>query len=465
MTRASQSRAVVAKAAAAGRRLTLVAGALVALASPAAAQEPADTAAPMAFWESVRDTTLRRLIQEAVEGSPDVRVAYSRISAARADKLGATLDLAPTVTAVGGYTRARFSSAAFPGGVQQSLPDQDIWDAGLLLSWEVDVFGRLRNSLQGRSALVASSREDLRDVQVLLAAEVANAWFDLLGAEERLVSARGNAENQAQTLQLTERRLEAGRGNAFDTERARAQLSATLSAIPALEAASAASRYRIGVLVGRSPAQVAAELATVPRLPEMPESLTVEAIDTLVRQRPDVRSAERQFAASQAFVGAAKAEYWPRLAIEGSGGFTSATFDGLGDEPGGRYAVGPVVSWPFLNLGRVKSRVDFAKAGQSEARARYDQALLRAEQEVETSLVNYGKAQVRLDRLEESAGASERAAEFARLRFVEGATDFLSVLDAERTMLEAQDRLATGRADAASAFVGVYRALGGAWPM
>ena len=433
-------------------------------AAPAAAQEPADTVAPIAFWESVRDTTLRRLIQEAVEGSPDVRVAMSRISAARADKLNATLDLVPTVTAVGGYSRTRFSTVAAPG-VTGPFPDLDVWDAGLLLSWEVDVFGRLRNARSGRSALLASANEDLRDVQVILAAEVADAWFDLLGTEERLAVARGNADNQARTLALTERRLEAGRGNAFDTERARAQLSTTLAAVPALETAVAANRYRIGVLVGRSPAEVARELAVAPRLPEMPESLTVERRDTLVRQRPDVRSAERQLAASRSFVGAAKAEYWPRLAVEGSGGYTSLTFDALGEERTGRYAIGPVVSWPFLNLGRVKAGVDFAKAGESEARARYDQVVLRAEQEVETSLVTYDKAQERLDRLEESAGASERAAEFARLRFVEGAADFLQVLDAERTMLEAQDRLALGRADAASALVGVYRALGGTWEL
>src|SRR5690606_30656436 len=116
----------------------------------------------------------------------------------------------------------------------------------------------------------------------------------------------------------------------------------------------------------------------------------------------------------------------------------------------GRYAIGPVVSWPALNLGRVKARVDFAQAGEAEGRARYAQAVLRAQEEVETALVTYRKSQERLARLAESAGASERAAEFARRRFVEGASDFLQVLDAERTMLEAQDRLAAGRAETAS---------------
>ncbi|HJS46772.1 MAG TPA: TolC family protein [Gemmatimonadales bacterium] len=440
--------------------LSAAAGLLLGAVAPGVrAQEPAPP--PVTFWRSVGDTTLHRLVAEAVAGSPDVRVALARVGGARANRLASTLDFAPTVTAVGGYTRARFAAAAIPGATGP-LDDLDLWDAGLQLSWELDLFGRLRNNHAGQGALLASAREDLRDVQVLLAAEVAGAWFDLLGAEERLAVARGNAANQERTLALTVKRLDAGRGNAFDTERARAQLSATLSAVPALEAAVAAHRYRIGVLVGRSPVEVAAELGGTTRLPALPDTLAVAGVDSLVLARPDVRSAERQFAASTAFVGAAKAEYLPRLSLEGSAGYTSAAFDALGEEPTGRYAVGPVISWPALNLGRVKSRVDFARAGEAESRARYDQAVLRAEQEVETALVGYRKAQDRLARLEESAGASERAADFARRRFVEGASDFLQVLDAERTMLEAQDRLATGRTAAASALVGVYRALGGA---
>jgi len=427
---------------------------------PAAAQDPAPPS-PVQFWAAVGDTTLHRLVAEAVEGSPDVEVAIARVRGARANRLGSALDFAPTVTAVGGYTRTRHAAASIPGATSAS-PDLDLWDAGLQLSWELDLFGRLRRNHAGQGALLASAREDLRDVQVLLAAEVAGAWFDLLGAEERLAVARGNAENQQRTLDLTLKRLDAGRGNAFDTERARAQLSATLSAVPALETAVAARRHRIGVLVGRSPAEVAAELTAAHRLPALPEHLAVANVDSLVLQRPDVRSAERQLAARRAFVGAAKAEYLPRLSLEGNAGYTGGAFDELGEDRTGRYAIGPVVSWPALNLGRVKSRVDYAKAGESEARARYRQSVLRAEEEVETALVTYRKAQERLARLAESAGASERAAEFARLRFVEGASDFLQVLDAERTMLEAQDRLAAGRAETASALVGVYRALGGA---
>jgi NodT family efflux transporter outer membrane factor (OMF) lipoprotein len=421
-------------------------------------------APPGAFWAALGDATLERLVAQAVSANPDIRIAEARVRGARAARLNATLDLVPTVTAVGGYTRQRLPSVVVPGAAG-TLPDQSVWDAGLELSWELDLYGRLRRSVQGQSALVASAEEDLRDVQVLLAAELANAYYELRGAENRLATAEQNAENQRRTLALTEERLAAGRGNAFDTERARAQLNSTLAVIPPLEAAIAATQYRIGVLLGRPPASVVAELeggAAAP--PALPDTLFVPSPDSVVMQRPDVRSAERRLAAQTALVGVATADYLPRVTVGGTAGLTSATAGTLGDDGTRRYAVGPVISWPLLNLGRVKAGVDAARAGEAEARARYELAVLRALEEVETALVTYRKAQERLARLEDAAAASERAAELARLRFQEGATGFLEVLDAERTLLEVQDRRAVGRTDAHTSLIGVYRALGGNWP-
>ena len=423
----------------------------------------AATAPPGAFWAALGDATLQHLVEQAVSANPDIRIAEARVRGARAARLNATLDLVPTVTAVGGYTRQRLPNVFVPGATG-TLPDQSIWDAGLELSWELDLYGRLRRSVQSQGALVASAEEDLRDVQVLLAAELANAYYAMRGAENRLATAQQNAENQRRTVALTEERLAAGRGNAFDTERARALWNSTLAVIPPLEAAIAAAQYRIGVLLGRPPASVVGELTSTAAAPVLPDTLFVPSPDSVVRQRPDVRSAERQLAARTALIGVATADYLPRVQVGGSAGLTSATAGTLGDQGTRRYAVGPVISWPFLNLGRVKAGVDAARAGELEARARYDLAVLRALEEVEISLVTYRKAQERLARLEDAAAASERAAELARLRFREGASDFLQVLDAERTLLEVQDRLAVGRTDANTSLIGVYRALGGNWP-
>jgi len=415
------------------------------------------------FWKELGDTTLNRLLDELVRQNLDVRAAQARVRGARAVRFASALDLAPTVTASAAYTRQRISSASFPIPGGGRFPDQDIWDAGFDASWELDLFGRLRRTLQAQGALVSATREDLRDVQVSLSAELARAYFDLRGSQEQLTVAERNAENQRRTLEVTRQRLEAGRGTAFDTERALAQLNFTLATIPALQSRVADAQYQIGVLVGRPPAAVANELKVAVALPDFPKEVGVSSPDSVVRHRPDVSAAERQLAAERAFVGAAKADYLPRLSVGGSAGYSSDALNGLGDNGTFRYAVGPVLSWPFLNLGRVKAGVDAAQARRAEAEAQYNQTVLRALQEVESALIGYRTTRARVERFQDAASASERAAELARLRFSGGVADFLQVLDAERTQLDAESQLAQSRTDAATAYAALYKALGG-WP-
>jgi NodT family efflux transporter outer membrane factor (OMF) lipoprotein len=419
-------------------------------------QEPAP---PVAFWRQLGDTTLERLVGDVMKSNHDVAAARARLNGARAERTRTALDFAPTVTAAASYTRQRISSASFPGSFG-AFPDQNVWDAGLQLSWELDVFGRIRKSTQGRNALIGAAEEDIADLQILLASELAGNYFDLRGAQERLQVARRNAENQRHTLEVTLQRLEAGRGNEFDSERARAQLNSTLAGIPALEASVSAIAHRIAVLVGRPVTGLEQETGE-PQLPALPDSIVVPNPDLVVRGRPDVRSAERQLGAANAFVGAAKAEYLPRVTLGGGAGYVGNSFDALGNSNRPRYAIGPVISWPALNLGRVKAGVDVARAQEAEAEANYRKTQLQAREDIATSVVAYNKARASLDYLEAAAKASERAAALARLRFDEGASDLLQVLDAERTMLEAQDRLAAGRTAASTGLVAVYRALGG----
>jgi outer membrane protein, multidrug efflux system len=420
-------------------------------------------AGAMASWPDIGDTTLARLMKEVARENLDVRAAEARVRGARSARTEAVFDLAPTVTFGGGYTRQRLSGASFPIG-SGTFPDQDIWDGGFDASWELDLFGRVRRNVQAQGAFVAVTREDLRDIQVSLTAELARAYFELRGAQEQLSVAQRNAENQRRTLLVTRQRLDAGRGTAFDTERAQAQLGFTLASIPAREAQVREAQYQIGVLVGRPPASVAAELDAIAPLPALPASVSVTSPDSVVRRRPDVAAAERQLAVERALVGSAKAEYLPRISLGGSAGYTAASLGTLGDRGTFRYAVGPILSWPALNLGRVKARVDVSRAREAEAQAQYTQTVLRALQEVESSLVRYRTSRTRVERIQDAASASERAAELARLRFSGGVADFLQVLDAERTQLEAQSQLAQGRTDAATAYAALYKALGGNWP-
>ena len=436
------------------RSATLLA--FLALCGSAAA---AQTAGGEDYWQRLGDTTLSRLVGEVRRANLDLQAARSRVSAARSDRARSVLDLTPSATVSGGYVRQRLSSASFPGfGV---FPDQNVWSAGADVSWDLDVFGQIRHTVQARGALVGAAEETARDVELSFTAELARAYFELRGAQEQLAVARQNAENQRHTFDLTRQRLDAGRGSAFDTERAQAQLSSTLAFIPAREAQVAAAQYRIGVLVGRSPSDVARELEQPGRLPPLPDVIAIGQLDEVVRYRPDVAAAERQAAAQGALVGAAKASYLPRLSIGGSVGYAASTFNTVGDQGTLRYVVGPVLTWPALNLGRVKTEVDAAQAREDAAQAEHGRVVLAAMADVETSITRYRTARERLQRLEDASAASERAAELARLRFSEGVTDFLQVLDAERTQLEAQDQLAQGRTDAATAYAALYKAVGG----
>jgi outer membrane protein, multidrug efflux system len=423
----------------------------------------AQSAAPTDFWTTLGDSTLVRLVNQTRLANHDIRIAAARASELRAERTGAALDLLPVVTARGGFTRQRYASASFPGA-SGVLPDQNVWDTGLNLSWEMDVFGRLRHSFRARGALAEAADEDVRDVQVTLTAQTAGAYLALRGAQERLAVARRNAENQRRTLDLTERRLEGGRGTRLDTERARAQLSATLAVIPSLESTIELARQRLRVLTGGDntedlPLADCTECDSGLTLPDVPQ---LEAATSVVRDRPDVRSAERQLAASHALVGAARAEYLPRLSLGGAAGYTGATARSLGNTGTPRYAVGPVVSWPALDLGHVRAGVDAARAAEAQQRERYQQTIALAREELESTLISYRKSRERLRLLDEAASASARAAELARLRFTEGGSDFLQVLDAERTLLDRENELATGRTEAEQALIAVYRALGGA---
>lgn len=433
----------------------------------ATADDPRAAASPLAVWETLGDPALVGLLRDALRDSRDVQAAAARVQGARAARTQALLDLAPAVTASVGYTRQRLASASFPVAVGR-LPEQSMWDAGLGASWELDVFGRTRRGAQAQGALADAARADLRSSQVLLAAELAGAYFELRGAQERLAVARQNAANQQESLRMTVLRLEAGRGTALDTERAQAQLSATLAEIPALEAVVETTRYRMAALGGHEELAVPdlpAGRAPFVALPERVPAPTDAALHAIVRRRPDVQRDERRLAASRALVGAARADYLPRLAVGAASGYTSrGALGGLGDPGTPRYVVGPVVSWPGLDVGRVRAGVDAARAAEEEARAQYEGAVLRGAGEARAAHVVYGKARERLAQLDAAAAASERAARLARLRFSEGASDFLQVLDAERTLLEAQDRRALGRSEAAARLVAVYRALGGVWP-
>ncbi|HEY4133435.1 MAG TPA: efflux transporter outer membrane subunit [Gemmatimonadaceae bacterium] len=429
-------------------------------ATQSAQLRPAVTSEP--FWQEIGDSTLSALVAEALRNGTDVHIAQARLDATRASRRLVSYDLAPTVTAVGSALRSQQSLAAVPG-LANRLPQQDLYDFGFDASWELDVFGRVRRNVAAQNALTSVAEHSLEDVQVSLAAEVARTYFELRGAQRQLGVALRNADVQRKTLALTEDRLAAGRGAGFDVERARSVLQLTLASVPGLNAQIAAHRNRISTLLGRAPEAVPVELLTAAPLPSLPDSVTVGSPRQLIRRRPDVLAAERAVAAQSLFVGSAQADYMPRLAVGASLGYTSNRVASLTDNNMSRVLFGPSVTFPLLDLGRVKERVNFAQAGQREAQAEYTSTVLRALEETETAVTSYDRAHERLALLTDAVKSSSKALDLAQQRFEAGLTDFLQVLDAQRTLLDAENQLATAHVQAGTALVALYKAAGGTW--
>ena len=413
-----------------------------------------------AWWRGFQDDRLQQLVELTLAHNHDLRVATARLREARALLSETTFDRYPTVTSQGSYTRERTSKAQTgPGGDR----DSELYDVGLDARWELDLFGQVRRSIEAGTADVGAAEANRRDVIVSLLAEVARNYFELRGTQNRLAVARQNAENQRQTLELTIALLEGGRGTELDTSRAEAQLQSTLASIPPLEIAIKAAMYRLGVLIGQPPTALEPELAAPQPLPTLPTRVALGRPADVLRRRPDIRVTERNLAAATARVGVATADLFPRITLFGSVALQATSFTSLFKGGSDTFGVGPGIFWAAFDLGRVRARIKGADARTEAALAQYEQRVLLALEDTENALVTFTRQQARRDALWASAQASEKAQNLARERYQFGVADFLTVLDAERTLLAAQDQLADSATRTATALVVVYKALGGGW--
>jgi multidrug efflux system outer membrane protein len=411
------------------------------------------------WWHKFNDEKLNRLIETAVSKNHNLRIAVARLREARALRRESKFDLFPVVTADASYANQRLSQAIFP------FPERDveIYNAGFDATWELDFFGRVRRSIEARSAEVGAEEANRRDVLVSLLSEVARNYFELRGTQYQLEVARRNAENQRQTLDFTESRLEGGAGTKLDVSRARAQLNFTLSLIPPLEATVQKIIHRLSVLTGQQPSALVPELSEPLPLPQIPQFVSIGKPEDLLRRRPDIRIAERNLAAATAGIGVVTADLFPRVTFLGNVALEANSFSGLGDSGSDIFSFGPRIFWAAFDLGRVRARIKAAGARAEGQLAAYELAVLTALEETENALVDFGHEQARLNHLRESAQASEDAAKLARQQFEGGVADFLNVLDTQRTLLAAQDLLAQSETRTATALIAVYKSLGGGW--
>jgi multidrug efflux system outer membrane protein len=415
-----------------------------------------------AWWRSFEDARLSSLVDRALTNNHDIRIAVANLQEARALRRQAQFDLLPVATPRAGYTRTLSSQSAVFGFPRQ-LREVGLYNVGFDATWEIDLFGRTRRSVEAATASTEAAESSLRDARISLIGELARNYFELRGAQNELAVSQRNAVNQRETLHITEARLEGGRGTQLDVARASAQLNTTLATIPPLQQTAAHAIHRLSVLAGQQPTALASELQPPASLPNLPPMVLIGNPEGLLRRRPDVRVAERALAAATARIGINTADLFPRVTFNGRLGLEAGNLAGLDKGGADTWSFGPSITWAALDYGHVRARIKAAGARADAALAAYERTVLTTLEETEDALVDFGQEQARRDFLSESVKSSETAATLARQRYENGATDFLTVLDAERVLLEAQVQFAQSQTRTATALVSVYKALGGGW--
>jgi outer membrane protein, multidrug efflux system len=410
-----------------------------------------------AWWTTLDDPALSRLIERAVLGNLDVKKARARIREARARRGIAQADRFPTLDAKGSAVASRSSEEIGTGKTSE------LYAAGIDAGWELDVFGGVRRSMEAAEADLGASQEGLRDVLVSLLAEVALNYIELRTYQARLTVAEANLVAQSESYQLTLWRFEAGLSDQLAAEQARYNLENTRSQIPTLRTGSEQAMNRIAVLMGEQPGMVHKELAQHKPVPITPLEVTVGVPADVMRRRPDVRKAERDLAAQTARIGVTTAELYPKFKLSGSIGLEAFSLGSLVSWASRTISGGANISWRIFDAGTIRQNIEVQSALQEQYLIAYEAAVLGALKDVENALVAYAEEQNRRHSLTETTQAAQRAVDLTQFKYQTGLADFSNVLDAQRSLLSFQDQLAQSEGTITSNLVRLYKALGGGW--
>jgi multidrug efflux system outer membrane protein len=408
------------------------------------------------WWRQFDDPILQALEDATLQANYDVRIAVTRLEQARAIFDDVDRDRFPVAGVSASVDRRE---QAVPGFSTEPIRTTT-YRAGFDAFWEIDLFGGVRSAVRAAAATADAFQATLDDVRVTTAAETARQYFELRGLQRQLEVAERSLANQRETLRLTQVRRDSGVGEEQDVASAAARVAAIEASLPPIRVGLAERAHGLAVLAGQRPGELSVDLS--PRsYPPIAKALPLGEPGSLLRRRPDVRAAERRLAASAAREGVAAADLFPRISITGFLGLLAGRGNVFGRADSRAWAVTPALSWVGSDLGSARARLRGAEAGTRESLAAYEQTVLRAIEETENVLVAYRWQQERLVKLEDQARESARAASIARTRYREGFADFLALLDAERTQLEAEDAVAQAEAGVFTGVVAVYKALGG----
>lgn len=414
------------------------------------------------WWRLYADPVLDGLIEQAFARNNDLEAAVANLRAVRASLSEARSARAPSTTMSGSSSYGRDSANA--QGETEPFENQESYDVGLDVSYEVDLFGRVGSNIRAARADAEAQEAALNVTRVSVAAETARAYADVCSANAQIAVAERTIALQGRTADLTQRLLDGGSGSGLDVARARSQLASSRAQLPTLRAQRDEALFRLATLTGVAPAEASRSARACTRPPQLTQPIPVGDGAALLARRPDVRQAERDLAAAAARVNVATASLYPQITLGGSVGSTAlGAAEDLGDDNALRFSVGPLISWSFPNIWAARARIEAADARADAALATFDQTVLSALQETETALANYANELDRRAALIEARDQALEAARLARLRFDAGADSFLSVLDAERTEADAEAALARSEALVTTYQIALFKALAGGW--
>jgi NodT family efflux transporter outer membrane factor (OMF) lipoprotein len=432
------------------------------------------------WWSLFGDPELTALVEQVAAQNLDVQVATMRLAESRA-QLGIVSAAAyPTLDGTASYQRQKASdngvfgglssiAAGGPGftsvgGVQGStLGAVDIYQAGFDATWELDLWGKVRRSVESAKASVAATEEARRGVLLSSMAEVARDYLQLRGAQLRLQIARDNVKTAQQNLELTRERALGGVTTDLDVANASAQVSTFQSQIPTLEQQERQLINALSLLLGQPPQALHDDLAGTEPVPPVPPRVPVGLPSELAERRPDIRQAEDQLHAATATIGVAEANFYPSFTFNANIGLQSLQPYNFFNLNSRQYGFGPSIDLPIFEGGRLKATLELNKDQQKEAAIIYRRTVLGAWHEVDNSLSAYENEQRRRDQLIEAVAQNQRAVSLAQTRYQEGVADFLQVLDAQRSLLATQELLADSTTAIDTDLVSIYKALGGGW--
>ncbi len=409
------------------------------------------------WWQGFADPILTGLIETAAAENLDVAQAKARLREARARWGGSRADQYPTVDASGAATRS------LTGANTGSGRETRLYDLGFDAGWEIDIFGGVRRSIEASRSDLEAARADLDDTMVTLAAEIGRNYVEARTYQNRLHVARANYAIQQETYDLIRSRWQAGIADALELQQARYNLEATGSQIPFLISGLEAVFNRLAVLTGQPPGSLDALLAPDRPVPTVPPTVAVGIPAEALRQRPDIRQAERRLAAETARIGVAEAELYPKLRLAGSIGLRAVNTNDLAEWASRTWSIGPSLSWNLFDAGAIRRNIEAQNAVQEQYLAAYEAAVLAALEEAENALSAYVQQQASCDRLAAAVEAAREAQVLARHKYEAGLADFSDVLDAQRALLSYQDQLASGRGTVTTNLIAIYKALGGGW--